>query len=91
MPDLNLAVYQRTALVYANKVKSVTSFNDKGKFDITLNHANFISLAQNKLIVVEASGAKKEILIDNAVIRVLYNLVEVYLGIQTTRPTLTST
>ena len=80
--QLFLTIRNREQLIYKGEVKSLTSFNDKGTFDILPSHANFISLINDKVIIREIGGGKKEIKIDNAVMRVLGSQVNIFLGIR---------
>ena len=83
MNDLfNLTVDSREAVIYKGSVKSISSFNEKGKFDILKEHANFISLIQNRLIVIGADEKRFEIPLNNALLRARGNNVEVYIGVQ---------
>lgn len=79
----HLKVASREGLVYEGDVTSITSYNEKGKFDVLAQHENFISLIKKGLTVREKEKAvTKEIGFDNALIRVRENSVEVYLGIE---------
>lgn len=78
----NLLIKSREGVLFDGKVKSVTSYNEKGIFDILSEHANFISLIEKKLTVVDLEDRKKEIDFDKALVRVRDNNVEVYLGVE---------
>ena len=77
-----LLVKSREGILYQGEVESMTSFNEKGEFDILSRHANFISLIRKKLIIRDAQGQQIEIPVHNALLRVKGNSVEVYLGIE---------
>ena len=78
-----LKVVSREGSVFEGKVSSITSYNEKGKFDVLAQHANFISLIKKGLSVRETeTGEEREISFDDALIRVKENFVEVYLGIE---------
>jgi F0F1-type ATP synthase epsilon subunit len=79
---LFVTIRSRTGIIYEGNAISLTSYNDKGKFDILPEHANFISLIQKKLILREKDKTKQEIDIGNGVLRVMSNQVDVYLGIK---------
>lgn len=68
-------------VVFEGEVDQISSSNKIGKFDILDNHANFISLIQDSLIMKKA-GAVNEIKVDSGVLRVQENKVFVYLGIK---------
>ncbi|QQS39321.1 hypothetical protein IPM62_01780 [Candidatus Woesebacteria bacterium] len=79
--QLILKIHDRDEVVYEGEVVSLTSFNEKGEFDVLAKHANFISLVQNKLIIVTPDNKEKEIPIKNGVIKVENNKADVYLGV----------
>lgn len=79
----HLKVASREGIVFEGDVDSVSSYNEKGKFDVLASHANFISLVKKGVTVREnEKSGPKEIAFDNALIRVRENNVEVYLGIE---------
>ena len=78
---LDLTVLNREEIVFQGKVKSVTSYNEKGKFDVLPQHSNSISLLQKGLIYRLISGQEKEIPVSDGVIKVQENKINVYLGI----------
>ena len=79
----HLIVSSREGVVFEGDVESITSYNEKGKFDVLAQHANFISLVKNNLTVrVQGDSVDKELSFDNALMRVRENKVEVYLGVE---------
>jgi len=86
----SLLVRSREGIIYQGQVTSLTSVNEKGKFDILAQHANFISLISSILVIGEVGGGKKEIRIDNGLLRSKGNKVEVYIGIEKAIPEKTS-
>lgn len=79
---LYLKVRNREILIFDGPVKSVTSFNDKGVFDVLPQHTNFISLVGRFLSFRDFAGEKREIKLDSAIMRVYSNKIEVFLGIK---------
>jgi F0F1-type ATP synthase epsilon subunit len=81
--QFHLKVASREGTVFDGDVESITSFNDKGKFDVLASHANFISLIKDNLTIRKV-GEKvdNQIKFENALLRVRENFVEVYLGIE---------
>jgi F0F1-type ATP synthase epsilon subunit len=77
-----LTVRSREGVVFEGDVNSITSFNDKGIFDVLAMHANFITLIKNKLTVRDTQGKIKDIEVKNGLMRVRDNIVEVYLGVE---------
>ncbi len=79
---IQLLVMSRENVIYKGEVFSLTSVNEKGIFDILPMHANFISLISAKLIIGEKDGNKREIKINNGLLRTNQNKVEVYVGLE---------
>ncbi len=68
-------------VIFEGEVDQISSSNKIGKFDILDNHANFISLIQDSLIM-KKGGQVNEIKVDTGILRVQENKVLVYLGIK---------
>ncbi len=78
---LTLTIKSRDGIVFGGQVKSVTSTNDKGRFDILPKHANFISLVKDFLEYVDSSDKRVTIKFRDAVLRAGEDKVDVYMGI----------
>jgi F0F1-type ATP synthase epsilon subunit len=78
---LTLTVKNRDGTIFFGEVISLTSFNEKGKFDVLPKHANFISLINKSIDLKLRNGKNKYIEIENGVIKVENNKVDIYLGI----------
>lgn len=78
---LILTVKSREGDVIKAKVKTVTSNNDRGRFDVLSYHANFISLIKDYVEYVDMNDKTNKILIRDAVMRVDDNKVDVFIGI----------
>lgn len=82
----NLKVVSRGGIIYEGKVKSITSHNEMGVFDVLAQHANFISLISKGLVIRDTNNIAKEIKFDNALIKVVTNDVEIYVGVEGLSP-----
>jgi F0F1-type ATP synthase epsilon subunit len=82
MDYLYVSVRSREGILFEGNAVSVSSFNQKGKFDVLLEHANFISLIKDKLTIRKREGQDQEIAVDNGIMKVSGNVVDVYLGIK---------
>lgn len=69
-------------LVYGGTVKSLSSINDAGPFDILSFHTNFITIIKKNLTLKLDSGEEKQYKLDTGILRVMKNVVDVYLGIE---------
>ncbi|MEK7526187.1 MAG: hypothetical protein AAB546_01765 [Patescibacteria group bacterium] len=81
--QLQLTVRDRTTTLFNGEIKNLSSVNEKGKFDILGEHANFISIVKEKLIVRLLDGKQQEIPIDQGVLKVRENKIVIFLGIKT--------
>jgi len=88
---IHLLVRNRTSLLFDDDVKSITSKNDTGIFDVLPEHANFISIISSPLIIGKLDGKKKEITFDNGILKVKDNAVFCYIDLLSKKPLVKST
>jgi len=79
--NISLSIINRQGILFSGKVKAVSSYNEKGLFDILSEHENFISLIYEKIVIHKNDNTKEEVKIDNGVLRVYENNVNIYIGI----------
>ncbi len=79
-----LKIQTKEGISFNENVKAVTSFNEKGIFDVLPQHENFISVIKDKIIIHTTDGKDKEIKIDNGVLRVYENEADIFLGLTDT-------
>ncbi len=79
---LFLTVRNREQVVLNEEVKSVTSYNDKGVFDVLPQHINFISLIHQFLSIRKLNGETVLIRADNGIMRVYQEKIDVFLGLK---------
>lgn len=60
---------------------SLTSVNDKGVFDVLPEHANFISLIKDYVIVDKGKPQEIKIMISSGVLKVARNQVDIFLDV----------
>jgi len=78
--NLTVVVRNKDKVLYSGQVAAVTSINDKGIFDILPQHANFISLIKEKVIIHPSLKKNNEIQIENGILRVYKDKVYVYVN-----------
>lgn len=78
---LLLVIRDRNTLLFQGEVTAVSSFNDKGPFDILPQHANFISIIKKHVVIHLPTKEKKRIELESGILKVRDNNVEIYLGI----------
>ena len=76
-----LKIQTKQGFSFNDQVKSLTSYNDKGIFDVLPEHENFISVIKDKIIIHQKDGKDKEMKIDTAVLRVYGNETDIFLGV----------
>ncbi len=79
-----LKIQTKEGVSFNDKVKAVTSFNEKGVFDVLPQHENFISVIKDKIIIHTKDGIDKEMKIDSGVLKVQENEAHIFLGITET-------
>ena len=67
------------SLIFKGIVDSISSFNEKGPFDILPVHENFITIIKGKVVSV-ANGKSQDFLLDLGIMKVTGNVVHVFLG-----------
>ena len=60
-------------------IKSFSSQNSEGPFDILPEHENFVTLAHDKITIVDLEGKKLEFAIGKAVLEASNNTVKVFI------------
>lgn len=80
-PPLQVLIRDREGVLFEGEAEAVSSFNDKGPFDLLPYHANFITLIQNEVRVRRVGGGEEKTALTSGVLRVKENKVEVYVGI----------
>ena len=78
---LILTIKSREGDVFNEAVKTITSNNDRGRFDVLSYHANFISLIKDYIEYISLDDKVNKIPIRDAVMRVEENKVDVFMGI----------
>lgn len=81
-PNINVVVRNRETILFQDKVSAVSSYNEKGIFDILPEHESFISLIKNSVIIHKNKNESEEIKIDNGVVRVYKNNVFFYINFE---------
>lgn len=76
-----LTVRDRSGLLFSGDVLAVSSYNDKGPFDVLAQHGNFIAVIEKRLTLRLADGKTKEIPVDKGVMHVKQGEVNVFMGV----------
>ena len=79
--EFDVIVNSPSKLIWEGKATSVSSENSKGKFDILPEHANFITMIEDKPITIRTGTTDRTLRYDNAVLSVKSGSVTIYAGI----------
>lgn len=80
--EMYVKISNADKLVFEGNATAISSYNEKGPFDILPLHANFISIIQNELIIHESKGKTQEMKIGSGILKAVENKVLVFLGIE---------
>lgn len=78
---IHVTVRNRMKLLFDDDVKSLTSKNDSGIFDILPEHSNFISLITSPLILRKPDGQQQEISFTSGLLIVKDDSVHCYIDL----------
>lgn len=79
--QIMLTIRDRTRILFHGPVRAVTSLNAKGRFDVLPEHANFISVIRDYIIIHTVDRKEQRLTITRGVIKVSGNTVSIYLGL----------
>jgi F0F1-type ATP synthase epsilon subunit len=80
-PTLQVMVMTPQQVLFEGEAVSVSSINDTGPFDVLGDHANFITLIKDQLIIRMAKDEYRTIISDG-LLRVFQGDVKIFLGLQ---------
>ena len=75
---LNVSVKDSERILWEGEADSVSSVNSQGPFDILPLHANFISVIENKPIVIRIGKDKKDYSFPFSVVYAHSNKVQIF-------------
>lgn len=78
---IHVIVRNRMKILFDDDVKSLTSKNDSGVFDILPEHSNFITLITSPLIMRKPDGQKQEITFTSGLLIVKDDAVHCYVDL----------
>jgi F0F1-type ATP synthase epsilon subunit len=88
MPDnlrkeqsLKVTIRSRKKLLYKGASYSVTSYSDKGFFDVLPQHANMVSLIKDFVVVDKGMASQQDFSLERGVLTVYSDNVQIYVGI----------
>lgn len=80
---LKIRIISPRALIFQGEVKSISSENISGKFDILPQHANFITLIEKKpLILIKIDNTKQKFDLSTALIYCSNSVITIYTDLE---------
>jgi F0F1-type ATP synthase epsilon subunit len=83
IPPLEVLARRRDKLVYQGQAAALSSVNLDGPFDILPEHANFITVIKDYLIIHKPDKTDEKIELKNGVLHSADNRITIYLDIVT--------
>jgi F0F1-type ATP synthase epsilon subunit len=80
-PYMEVAVMAPEGVLFDGKAIALSAINETGKFDILPEHANFISMIKEKLMLRPDKKHVQEIKLDQGVLMCRNNKVNVFIGL----------
>jgi len=80
MNTLSVIVRDRTGVLYQGEAKTVSGKNEKGPFDVLPEHANFLTLISDE-VVIRLSGDTKSFKLTRGMLSVVDDQVTILLGV----------
>lgn len=79
--SINVHIRSRSKNYYKGPVKSLTSINETGEFDVLPQHANFVTLIKDFIIIDKGFETEQKFDIDTGVLSVLGDSIDAYIGV----------
>lgn len=76
-----ILIRDKERVVYQGQALSLTTWNDKGVFDILPEHSHFVSIIQKQLDIVKSDGKTLSVPIVKAILKVFQGEVRIYMGV----------
>lgn len=81
--QLSITIKDTQKTVFDGFADAITSFSNKGKFDVLPYHANFIALIKEEVIIHNAGKNPQIIPLETGVMKVTENTIKIVLGVET--------
>jgi len=78
---LQLTVRSREGVIFSGEVRSITSKNAVSVFDVLPQHANFITLIEENLVIIKPNRQRQVLEIKTGLLKVWENQANVFLDV----------
>jgi len=79
---ISVVVKNKDGVLFEGQARAMTSYNEKGIFDVLPLHENFISVVRDFIRIYRTDGKSQDMKITNGVVKVIGNKVSVYVGFE---------
>ena len=76
-----ILIRDKERIVYQGQALALTTWNDKGVFDVLPTHSHFISLIHKKLDIIKPDGKTLSVPIVKAILKVFQGEARIYMGV----------
>lgn len=74
-------IRDKETVLYQGKALSLTTWNERGAFDILPEHSHFISIIEKKIQIILPDGKTLSVPVTKAILKVYDGEVRIYMGI----------
>ena len=78
---LSITIKNKENTLLEENVSAISSFNEKGPFDVLPLHENFITVITKNITLHKMDGTKKEMAVERGVLKITKDEVHIYIGI----------
>ena len=79
---ISLVIKNKEGTLFEGLARALTSYNERGIFDVLPLHENFISVIRDFIRIYKTDGTNQDMKITTGVVKVFQNKVNVYVGFE---------
>ena len=79
---ISVVIKNKDGVLFEGLARALTSYNEKGVFDVLPLHENFISVVKDFIRIHKTDGKTQDVKITTGVVNVIKNKVNVYVGFE---------
>ena len=79
---ISVVIKNKDGVLFEGPAHALTSFNEKGIFDVLPLHENFISVVKDFIRIYKTDGKSQDVKITTGVLNVIQNKVDIYVGFE---------
>lgn len=79
---ISVVIKNKDGVIFEGPARALTSYNEKGIFDVLPLHENFISVVKDFIRIYKPDGKSQDMKITTGVLNVIKNKVKIYVGFE---------